>query len=98
MIPYQEHNIMEVNNIMETKGCAGYPGQLKKIIKSHMMWEKVDPNMKHSFQRVFDLFDWFQAENVHRFRPGAAIKTEKYLLKHFKRQAREYIQANLQMN
>ena len=83
---------MEVNNIMETKGCAGYPGQLKKIIKSHMMWEKVDPNMKHSFQMVFDLFDWFQAENVHRFRPGAAIKTEKYLLKHFKQQATEYIQ------
>lgn len=80
---------MELNNIMETKGVAGYTTQ-SNIITQHLL-EDVAPNMNYWFKIVFDTMDWFKAENVHRFRPGAAMKTEKYLLKYFKRQAREFI-------
>lgn len=75
---------------METKGIAGYAGQSRLIMED--MWEEVEYDMNHSFEMAFNLLDWFQAENVHRFRPGTPIKQEKYLLKYLKRQAQNFIQ------
>ena len=80
---------MEINNIMETNGVAGYDGQLSLITED--MWGDVEYDMNHWFKMTFKLLDWFQAENVHRSRPGAPIKSEKYLLKHLKRQAQDFI-------
>jgi hypothetical protein len=77
-------------NIMETKGVAGYDGRVKLITED--LFENVDPAMKSSFNMIFDMLDWFQAENVHRFRSGAAMKSEKYFLKYFRRQAEDFIQ------
>lgn len=85
------HLIMNtLQNIMETKGVAGYDGQVHIITED--MFDSVDPHMKCSFDKVLEMLDWFQAENVHRFRPGTAIKPEKYLLKYFKRRAEDFIQ------
>jgi hypothetical protein len=75
---------------METKGVAGYDGHVDHITED--LFHRKDRDMKHSMSMVLDIFEWFQAENVHRFRPGAAIRSEKYLLKHFKRQAENFIQ------
>ena len=80
---------MELNDIMETKGVAGYSMQ-SNIITQHLL-EDVAPNMYYCFNKMFETMDWFKAENVHRFRPGAPIKAEKYLLKYFKRQAIDFI-------
>jgi hypothetical protein len=79
-----------LQNIMETKGVAGYDGHVDHITDD--LFQKKDVAMKHSINQVLDIFEWFQAENVHRFRSGAAITSEKYLLKHFKRQAENFIQ------
>jgi len=85
------HLIMNIlQNIMETKGVAGYDGHVDHITDD--LFQKKDVAMKHSINQVLDIFEWFQAENVHRFRSGAAIKSEKYLLKHFKQQAENFIQ------
>ena len=72
---------------METKGVAGYPAQ--KFLITVDMWNHVAPHLNQSFKGVFDLLEWFKAENVHRPRPGAPI--ESALLKHLKRQAQVYI-------
>jgi hypothetical protein len=75
---------------METKGVAGYPAQESIITVD--MWNRLEPALKQSFQEAFVLIDWFKAENVHRSRPGAPIKSEKYILKYLKRQAQDFIQ------
>ena len=74
---------------METKGVAGYPAQ--KFLITVDMWNHVAPHLNQSFKGVFDLLEWFKAENVHRPRPGAPIESESALLKHLKRQAQVYI-------
>ena len=79
-----------IQNIMETKGVAGYDGHVDHITED--IFRIKDGDMKHSMNMVLDIFEWFQAENVHRFRAGAAIRSEKYLLTHFKQQAENFIQ------
>jgi hypothetical protein len=79
-----------LENVMETKGVAGYTGQVKLITEE--LFRQVDPTMTSSFNMVFDMLDLFQAENVHRLRSGTAIKSEKYVLKYLKRQAEEFLQ------
>jgi hypothetical protein len=75
---------------METKGVAGYDGLVNVITDD--LFQLGDTSMKSSFNIIFDTLEWFQAENVHRCRSGAAIKSEKYLLKHFKRRAEDFLQ------